>query len=89
MQIAKSVDIDQEINEIEECKEIINTFDPNHSKELLEEVKNETFTLDSLFSTNSMFSMDDSSQSESCLNENSQMILTNHTNHYSKNEVNL
>ena len=91
MQITKKIDIDKEINEIEVCNEIIKTFDLTLNIESSLSVQNEskeTYNLDSLFGTNSICKMDDSIESESFLNEDNQMILTDNTNDLSEKEVN-
>ena len=52
--MAKKIDIDQEINEIEECKEIIKKFEPMTQNIKVKEELQEAFTIDSLFSPQSL-----------------------------------
>ena len=63
------------------------TFNIEPSLSVQNESK-KTFTLDSLFGTNRICNMDDSMESESLLNEDYQMVLTNNTNDLSEKEVN-
>ena len=91
LQIAKDIDIDQEINEIEECKKLVKKFDLDHDKESSVQVKNESnesFLVNNSFRTNSMCSMDDSIESESNHNEDNDLILANLSNDLSEKKVN-